>query len=127
MNRHVTAATPGSIGRNIALQLLSGNYSGMPVVDAVHTVIGVETEFDLLKAVREGIDLGATTAEDIMERRPICIEEDDPIETVVEKMTTHGVVRVPAVQSGKLVGVVSRVDLLRCLVEPEFVTVLSRE
>jgi CBS domain-containing protein len=70
MNRHVTAATPGSIGRNIALQLLSGNYSGMPVVDAVHTVIGVETEFDLLKAVREGIDLGAITAEDIMERRP---------------------------------------------------------
>jgi CBS domain-containing protein len=42
-------------------------------------------------------------------------------------MTTHGVVRVPVVRSGKLVGVVSRVDLLRCLVEPEFVTVSSRE
>ena len=85
------------------------------------------TEFDLLKSVREGIDRGAITGEDFMERRPICVEEDDPIETVVEKMITHGVVRVPVVRSGKLVGVVSRFDLLRCLVEPEFVTVSSRE
>jgi CBS domain-containing protein len=107
MNRHVTAATPGAIGRNIALQLLSGNYSGMPVVDANHTVIGVVTEFDLLKAVRAGKDLRTITAEDIMERIPICVEDDDAIERVVAKMTTHGIVRVPVVRGGKLVGVIS--------------------
>jgi hypothetical protein len=33
MNRRVTAATPRAIGRDLALQFLSGMYSGLPVVD----------------------------------------------------------------------------------------------
>ncbi len=48
MNKRVTAATPRAIGRDLALKLLSGMYSGLPVVDAKGAVVGVVTEFDLL-------------------------------------------------------------------------------
>src|SRR6266542_5823521 len=80
MNKRVTAATPRAIGRDLALQLLSGMYSGLPVVDAKGAVVGVVTEFDLLNAVREGKDLQTVKAEEIMGRPAVCVEEDEPIE-----------------------------------------------
>jgi CBS domain-containing protein len=127
MNRRVTAATPRAIGRDLALQLLSGMYSGLPVVDAQETVIGVVTEFDLLEAVREGKDLQTVKAEEIMGRPPVCVEEEEEIDAVIAKMTTHNIIRVPVVRQGKLVGVIARADLLNRLIEPEFVTVYSGE
>ena len=125
MNRRVTAATPRAIGRDLALQLLSGMYSGLPVVDAKGTVIGVVTEFDLLKAVQEGKDFQTVKAEEIMNKNPVCVEEEDPVEEVIAKMTYHHIIRVPVVRDGKLVGVISRADILSYLIEPEFVTVFG--
>ena len=66
MNRRVTAATPRAIGRDLALQLLSGMHSGLPVVDGRGKEIGVVTEFDLLRAVHEGKDLQTVKAEEMM-------------------------------------------------------------
>ena len=125
MNRRVTAATPHAIGRDLALQLLSGMYSGLPVVDANGTVIGVVTEFDLLEAVREGKDLQTVKAAEIMGRPPVCVEEDEPIDAVIAKMTTHHIIRVPVVRGGKLIGVIARADILSRMIEPEFVTVFG--
>lgn len=125
MNKRVTAATPRAIGRDLALQLLSGMYSGLPVVDAKSVVVGVVTEFDLLNAVREGKDLQTVKAEEIMGRPAVCVEEDEPIESVIAKMTTHHIIRVPVVRDGKLVGVIARADILSRMIEPEFVTVFG--
>lgn len=125
MNRRVTAATPRAIGRDLVLQLLSGMYSGLPVVDAKGKVIGVVTEFDLLKAVQEGRDLQTVKAEEIMSKTPVCVEEEDPVEEVIAKMTANHIIRVPVVREGKLVGVIARADLLSHLVEPEFVTLFG--
>jgi CBS domain-containing protein len=79
MNKRVTAATPRAIGRDLAQQLLSGMYSGLPVVDTHGAVIGVVTEFDLLNALREGKDLQTVKAEEIMGQPAVCVEEEDPI------------------------------------------------
>ena len=125
MNKRVTAATPHAIGRDLALQLLSGMYSGLPVVNANGAVIGVVTEFDLLRAVREGKDLQTVKAEEIMGRPAICVEEDEAIDAVIAKMTTHHIIRVPVVRGGKLVGVIARADILSRLIEPEFVSVFG--
>ncbi len=56
MTKIVTAATRKTNGRDLSVKLLSGMYSGLPVVDK-GTVVGVVTEFDLLKSVKEGKDL----------------------------------------------------------------------
>src|SRR5215510_14439859 len=96
---------PRAIGRDLALQLLSGMYSGLLVVDAKGVVVGVATEFDLLNAVRAGKDLQTVKAEEIMGQPPVCVAEDESLQSVIAKMTTHHIIRVPVVRDGKLVGV----------------------
>jgi CBS domain-containing protein len=125
MNKRVTAATPRAIGRDLALQLLSGMYSGLPVVDESHKVLGVVTEFDLLRAMQEGKDMQTIRAEEIMTTPVVCVEEDDPIESVIAKMTAHNIIRVPVVRNGRLVGVIARADILSRMIEPEFVSIFG--
>ena len=86
MNRQVTAATPRANGRDLALQLLSGMHSGLPVVDGRGKVIGVVTEFDLLRAVHEGKDLQTVKAEEIMSRTVVCAQENDALDDIIGKM-----------------------------------------
>jgi CBS domain-containing protein len=120
------SATPWAIGRDLALQLLSGMYSGLPVVDGTDQVIGVVTEFDLLKMVREGKDLQTAKAEEIMSRTVICAQENDALDDIIAKMMEHHIIRLPVVdEDGKLIGVIARANLLRHLIEPEFVTVVG--
>jgi CBS-domain-containing membrane protein len=66
MTARVTAATPKALARDLVLQMLSGTYSGLPVVNSKREVIGVVTEFDLLFAIQSGKDLQTTTAEELM-------------------------------------------------------------
>jgi CBS domain-containing protein len=126
MNRRVTAATPRAIGRDLALQLLSGMYSGLPVVNGQGQVIGVVTEFDLLTAMREGKDLQTAKAEEIMSRTVVCAQEEDTLDDIIAKMTEHHIIRLPVVgEDGKLIGVIARADILSHLIEPEFVTIVG--
>jgi len=121
MNKIVTAATRKTNGRDLSVKLLSGMYSGLPVVDR-GKVVGVVTEFDLLKAVKEGKDLQKILADDIMTKDPICVEEDTHIDEIIRIMTEKKIIRVPVVRKGSLIGVISRCDILNSLIQPEFVT-----
>ncbi len=121
MNKIVTAATKKTNGRDLAVKLLSGMYSGLPVVDD-SKVVGVVTEFDLLKAVHGGKDLQHIFADDIMTKEPICVEEETSVEEIIKLMTERNIIRVPVVRKEKLVGVISRCDILNCLIQPEFIT-----
>ncbi len=121
MNKIVTAATRKTNGRDLSVKLLSGMYSGLPVVDK-GKVVGVVTEFDLLNAVKEGKDLQHIFAEDIMTEDPVCVEEDTHVDKIISIMTEKRIIRVPVVRKGDLVGVISRCDILNSLIQPEFVT-----
>jgi len=121
MNKIVTAASRKTNGRELSVKLLSGMYSGLPVVDG-GKVVGVVTEFDLLKAVKEGKDLQKILADDIMTKDPICVEEDTHVDEIIRIMTEQKIIRVPVVRKGNLIGVISRCDILNSLIQPEFVT-----
>ena len=126
MNSRVTAATPRAVGRDLALQLLSGMYSGLPVIDGKGKVLGVVTEFDLLNAIRNGRDLQTIKAEEIMTQPAICAREDEDLDGVIAKMTEKNIIRLPVVgEDGKLVGVIARADVLSRMIEPEFVTIVG--
>ncbi len=125
MNKIVTAAKRKTIGRDLAIKLLSGMYSGLPVVDDKGKVVGVVSEFDLLKAIKEGKKLEQVTAEDIMSKKPICVTENTPVDEIIDLMMKHNIIRVPVVRNDNLVGVISRCDILSSIVEPEFVTVFA--
>ena len=126
MNSRVTAATPRAVGRDLALQLSSGLYSGLPVIDGKGKVLGVVTEFDLLNTIRNGRDLQTIKAEDIMTQPAICAHEDEELYSVITKMTEKNVIRIPVVgEDGKLVGVIARADVLSHMIEPGFVTIVG--
>ncbi|KKO18833.1 MAG: histidine kinase [Candidatus Brocadia sp.] len=122
MNKIVTAAKQNTIGRDLAVKLLSGMYSGLPVVDDKGKVLGIVSEFDLLKAIRSGKALEQVTAGEIMSKNPICVNEDTAVDQIIDLMTKYNIIRVPVTRNDTLVGVISRCDILNSVVEPKFVT-----
>ena len=122
MTRPVISAKENASARDVALQLMTGHFSGMPVTDDDGKVVGIVTEFDILKAVQDGKELGRTTAKDIMTQDVATARVDATVEEFILLMEEFHIIRLPIVKDGKLVGIVSRSDILRSLIEPEFVT-----
>ena len=117
----VKAARKTAKARDIAMKLLSGEHSSLPVVDDEGFVVGIISEFDILKAIRGGKSLDEVTVDEMMSRNPICVEEDMPVDRLIDVMTDKHLIRVPVVRDGKLVGSISRSNILDSIVTPEFV------
>jgi CBS domain-containing protein len=126
MRSPVLATTPRASVRDIASQLVRNGISGMPVAEPGGTILGVITEADVLAALMEGKQLEKLTAQDIMSTEPITVDTDTPVEDVIKFLNEEGIVRVPVTDKGKLVGIVSRVDVIRAVLEPEFMTFGTR-
>ena len=120
MANRVVAARPNATCTSLAQKMLSGFVSGLPVTDDEGHVIGVVTEFDILKVLRKGKDGLSAVAEEIMTRDPICLEADENVGEAIELMAEHHIIRIPVVRNGKLVGIVSRTDILSAYVKEEF-------
>ena len=122
MTRPVVSARKSALARDIALQLLSGLYSGMTVTDDDGRVAGIVTEFDLLDQIRQERDLSQLSAEDIMTRDVITVDVDTSVGDVVTTLLDRNITRLPVTEKGKLVGVIARCDILRCYLDPAFIT-----
>jgi CBS domain-containing protein len=109
MSRDVATTTPDTTVVDLARQLLDRGLGGMPVVDAGGALIGMVSEYDVISK------RGATVAE-IMSRGVLSVPEDATADQVAGIMGLHGIRRVPVVRDGRLVGLVSRTDLLRLFV-----------
>ncbi|MBI4469136.1 MAG: CBS domain-containing protein [Acidobacteria bacterium] len=120
MATRVVAAKPTATCTSLAQKMLSGFVSGLPVTDESGRVIGVVTEFDLLKVLRKGSAGMASVAEEIMSTEPICLDAEQTVDEAIDLMTHHHILRIPVVSKGKLVGIVSRADILRAFVQEEF-------
>lgn len=125
MVKSVISAKRNASARDLALQLLTGYFSGMPVTDEQGKIIGVITEIDLLEAVKEGKELVRTTAEEIMTRDVITADVNTAVSDLVKTMKENNIIRLPITNQGKLVGIVARCDILKGLLEPEFAYTLS--
>lgn len=120
MTKTVVAAKPNATCNSLAQKMLDGFFSGMPVIDDEQHVIGIITEFDLLKVLRRGKEGLAATAAEVMTKEPIVLDIDQTVEEAIDLMTLHHIIRLPVVQNGKLVGVVSRSNILRSFIKEEF-------
>jgi len=120
MSTRVVAAKTNASCTSLVHKMLSGFLSGLPVIDDHGHVIGVVTEFDILKVLRNGENGLSAVAKDIMTKEPICLEANDTVDEAIELMTRHHIIRIPVVSAGKLVGIVSRTDVLRAYVKEEF-------
>ena len=117
--------------------MLQRKFSGLPVVDSTGSLVGIVTEGDLLRRTETGtqrkrprwieflIGSGRLANEyvhatgrkvrDVMTYEVHTVTEDAPLDEIVQLMERHQIKRLPVVRDGKLVGIVTRVNLLRAL------------
>ncbi|NET05459.1 MAG: CBS domain-containing protein [Symploca sp. SIO2B6] len=121
MSRPVVATTPRASVRDITSQLVRAGISGMPVAEREGKVVGVITEYDIVKVILDGKQLEDVKAEDIMEKATVTVDVSADINKALKIFKEKHIIRVPVTDNGKLVGILSRTDALRgILEEPEF-------
>ena len=101
-----------------ALYLLAKNkISGIPVVDDEEQVIGVLSEKDVLRILFDKkLDI-KSAVDDYMSRDIICFKEEDSAIDVCKFFIRSNIRRVPIVKDDKLVGIVSRSDIIPLILE----------
>ena len=137
MTRPVITAAPETPIVEAANTMLRRHVSGLPVVDKVGQLVGIISEGDFIRrseigtqrrrgrflkfilgSGKEATDFvhehGRRVAE-IMTPDPLTINEDTDLETIVELMEKNGVKRLPVMHGDKLVGIVSRSNLLQAV------------
>lgn len=122
MHKPVLATTPQASVRDIAIKLVENRITGMPVTDREGKVLGVITEADILLALMEKKNLETLTAQDIMSKDLVTVDFETSLEEVMEVLHDEGVLRVPVTDCGKVVGIVSRADVIRAVLDREFIT-----
>jgi CBS domain-containing protein len=118
--------------------MLQNRISGLPVVGSRGELVGIVTEGDFLRrgeidtqrrrsrwlefligpgrAADEYVRARGRKVEEVMTRDPITITEDTPLTEVVELMERQRIKRLPVVRQGRLVGIVSRANIMHALV-----------
>ncbi|HXZ10972.1 MAG TPA: CBS domain-containing protein [Candidatus Sulfotelmatobacter sp.] len=120
MQHPVIAATPRASLRDIASQIINYGFSGMPVTERDGKVLGVITEADIVFSLIDGHRLESVAAADFMTSPPVTVDVATSLEEVMRTLQEHRIVRVPVTENGKLVGIISRRDVIRAVLEPEF-------
>lgn len=100
-------------GQSIAAALTTGGFGSVPIVNGDMKPIGIVSEYDLLKAMRQGRSLQETSAEELMSKPPVTVPLDAKASEVMKILEDKHLIRLPVVDAdGKLVGMVARRDLL---------------
>ncbi|MEV0225564.1 CBS domain-containing protein [Streptomyces sp. NPDC050704] len=95
-----------------AAQLMRAQDIGDVLVAGDHDLVGVLTDRDIaLRAVADGVDPLTVSAQAVCTPNPVVIGPDDAVSAAVELMRDHAVRRLPVVENGRPVGMVSLGDL----------------
>jgi CBS domain-containing protein len=137
MTRSVISVTPETTILEAANIMLRQHVSGLPVIDSAGELVGILSEGDFIRrseigtqrkrsrwlkfivgSGRQAADFvrenGRTVAE-VMSREPITVTEDTPVEEIVRLMEINRVKRLPVTRGRKVVGILSRANLLRAV------------
>jgi CBS domain-containing protein len=136
MHTPVTNVTPETGVADIVTFLLDDGHRCLPVIDAEQRVVGIITDADLLehtglharlslqralslaefRAQFEEMRASALTAAQIMTPGPETVRASAPLSVATELMRTKSLKRIPVVdEADRLVGIITRVDVLRVL------------
>lgn len=133
MTRDVIAVAPETSVHAAAQLMLDHGVSGLPVVDDAGHLVGLITEGDLIvrqkphrwpkwwqlffedtaRLAREYQRATGLTVGEVMTRALVCIAPDAPLAAAAALVEEHRIRRLPVVEDGVLVGVISRADLIK--------------
>jgi CBS domain-containing protein len=132
MTRDVVGVAPSDSLKQAGRLLVEHRISGLPVVDGSGRVVGVLSEADLLPkevaplpvggallSQEEWQKLDAVVVGEAMSSPALTIEQDRPVAAAARMLIEEGVKRLPVVSDGRLVGIVSRHDLIRAFVRTD--------
>ena len=101
-------------------ELMDSGQRAAPVVDDSEALVGIVTEYDIMKRGSESRVLKDAEVRKVMPRNPICIEKNDSIGKARSLMTKNGFGRVLVVdEMSNLLGVVTSSDILRKIYKPK--------
>jgi CBS domain-containing protein len=138
MTTQVTTVRVDTPVRTVAQLMLEAGVSGLPVVDDEGILRGIASEGDLMRRAESGTDqhkrswwlrlVGSeddeardyvkthgATAGDVMSHPVISVSPDADLGELAFTLEKRRIKRVPVAEAGRLLGVVSRADLLRAL------------
>jgi CBS-domain-containing membrane protein len=138
MTQTVVSVAPDTSVTEAVRIMLQRDISGLPVVDELGQLVGIVTEGDFLRRAETGTERrrprwltfllgqgrlaqeyvhthGRKVAE-VMTPDVVSVDEHTPLGEIVRLMERHHIKRVPVTRNGKLVGIVSRANLLRAMV-----------
>jgi len=141
MTTSVVSVAPDMPYKDVVERLVRSEVSSLPVVDEHGKLVGIVTEADLISKEaydghrRRGLALlvdvlsardhhwvskaAGTAAADVMTRNVTACRPDEAVRSVARRMLERGVKRMPVVDAGVLVGIVSRQDILRVFDRPD--------
>ena len=131
----VISVTPDATVQEVAALLLRHRISAVPVIDERAGLVGIVSEGDLLHRTENGtadrprswwrrmlaseedlaaeyIKSHARRVRDVMTRPVVTVDADEPLQAVADRLEKNRVKRLPVLRDGKVVGIVSRADLL---------------
>lgn len=101
-----------------AIKLMAdNNVTGIPVVEDDMTLIGILSEQDVLRLFHTFDDEKDRTANDFMTQPAIHFEENERLLDVCYCLRDNSIRRVPVTSDGKVVGVISRSDIIKCILQ----------
>jgi len=101
-----------------ALELLEKhNISGIPVVEDDMTLVAIISERDVLGLFHSSEDVEGGTVGDYMTRPAVHFETEESLSDICECLADNYFRRVPVTSRGKLVGIVSRRDIIKCILQ----------
>ena len=113
MTTDVVAVPPDDSVRHVARILIQNDISAVPVVSADEIPLGIISEGDLISRSESDRESDLTRAHQIMAAPVVTVSEDADLAEVAKVLTAYHIKRVPVLRDGKIVGIVSRADLVR--------------
>jgi len=112
MTTNVITAKKDMVLTDVIALLLRWHISAMPVVDDDNRLVGIVSEIDLVNLTFDG-NAADTTVEEIMVTDIVSFSPDTQLADLVQSFSKRHLRRVPITDKGKVVGIVSRRDILR--------------
>ena len=116
MTTTIVSISPDSTLDDACSLMLRHNVSGLPVVDSDGQVVGIVTERDLITLLFEP-DRGGHCVSEYFSDNVVTVNEDDLLTDAAELFLKHSFRRVPVVSGHRLVGILSRRDVIRFVQE----------
>jgi CBS domain-containing protein len=137
MVSHVITVGPELDVKAVANTLVANGISAVPVVAIDGSIVGIVSEGDLMRRAVSGAERKRSwwletfssaeqlmaefvkehgrKAQDVMTRQVISVDPDTSLQEIANVLEKHGIKRVPVIENGRLVGIVSRANLVQAL------------